>query len=389
MEKSQAAAEAANKAKTDFLFHMSHDIRTPMNAIIGYANLMEKYSGNEEKCKNYLGKIKSSSDFLLSLVNNVLEMARIESGKVVLEETPCEISNIREQIVSVYSELMKQKGILFTNEIDVQTKYYYGDKVKISEIFLNIISNAYKYTNKGGKISLSVKELPCKKEGYMILQTVVSDTGIGMSKEFLPTIFEEFSREHTSTENKIEGTGLGMPIVKRLVDLMEGTIEVESELGKGSTFTITLPHKIAKKEEVEKTEVSSVDPKNFYGKRILLAEDNELNMEIATEILGEFGFLVEHAWDGRICVDMLSKEEPGYYDLILMDVQMPNLDGYGATKEIRRMEDKRKAQIPIIAMTANAFEEDRKNALNSGMNGHLAKPVEIDKLTELLSEILA
>ena len=389
LEVSRAEAEAANKAKTDFLFNMSHDIRTPMNAIMGYADLMEKYFGDAEKCRDYLDKIKKSSGFLLSLVNNVLEMARIESGKIVLDEVVCKYSELIDQVVSVYSDLMEQKHITFTTDISVETEYYYGDKVKLSEIILNIISNAYKYTNEGGRITMAVKELPCEQENYIRLQTVIADTGVGMSKEFLPRIFEEFAREHTATENKIEGTGLGMPIVKKLVDLMGGTIEVESRLGKGTTFIVTIPHKIAEVTEAENDRRSLIDPNEFKGKRILLVEDNELNREIASEVLSQFGFIVEYAEDGLVCIEMLSKAEPGYYDLILMDVQMPNLNGYDATKRIRRMEDKTKSQIPIIAMTANAFEEDRKDALAAGMNGHLAKPIEVEKLIETLAEILA
>lgn len=315
-------------------------------------------------------------------------MARIESGKVVLTQEVCNISDLMDQIVSVYSDLMEKKHITFTTKLKVKTTYYYGDTVKLSEIFLNIISNAYKYTEEGGKISLNVKELSCKKDGYTVLQTTIKDTGIGMSEEYLPRIFEEFSREHTASENKIEGTGLGMPIVKKLVDLMDGTIEVESKLGRGTIFTVTLPHKIAKAEEAKPDTVYKIDPNRFVGKRILLAEDNELNKEIATELLSEFGFKIDHAEDGKVCIDMLSKAESEYYDLILMDVQMPNLDGYGATKQIRNMQDQKKANIPIIAMTANAFEEDRQNALAAGMNGHLAKPIEVSKLMETLAEIL-
>lgn len=387
LEKSQAVAEAANKAKTEFLFHMSHDIRTPMNAIIGYADLMEKHFDEKERCEDYLLKIKKSGKFLLSLVNNVLEMARIESGKIVLNEVVCTASDFLDQIDSVYSELMRQKKIAFTTNVDVKTLYYYGDKVKLSEIFLNLVSNAYKYTNEGGKISLSVQELPCKKEDNIILKTVITDTGIGMSEEFLPEIFEEFSREHTTTENKIEGTGLGMPIVKRLVDFMDGTITVKSELNKGSTFTVILPHKIAEEKMIKKETDINGDPDQFIGKRLLLVEDNDLNTEIATEILKEFGFIVEHAEDGLVCLDMLSHAEDGYYKLILMDIQMPNLDGYETTKRIRRMTDRKKAAIPIIAMTANAFEEDRQNALLAGMNGHLAKPIDIKELIRILKEI--
>ena len=388
LEASQAAAEAANTAKTDFLFNMSHDIRTPMNAIIGYADLMEKHFGETEKCQDYLYKIKKSSGFLLSLVNNVLEMARIESGKIVLNENVCQVSELLDQILSVYQELMKEKEIIFETAVTVQNRYYYGDRVKLSEVFLNILSNAYKYTDAGGRISLSVKELPGEKPGYILLQTTIADTGIGMSEEYQPRIFEEFSREHTVTENKIEGTGLGMPIVKKLVDLMEGTIEVESRLGKGTIFTVSIPHRIAENEEQKREKAAVPDPGKFIGKRILLVEDNELNMEIATEVLSEIGFVVEQAEDGLICLDKVSRAEKGYYDLILMDVQMPNLDGYSTTKRIRSLKERGKAEIPIIAMTENAFEEDRQNALNAGMNGHLAKPIEIEKLVQTLAEIM-
>lgn len=388
LEESRKAAEIANKAKTDFLFNMSHDIRTPMNAIIGYADLMDKHFDEKQRCKDYLKKIRNSSNFLLSLVNNVLEMARIESGKLILDEKVCEITQLAEEITSVYSELMERKGITFTMDIDVKTKYYYGDRLKISEIFLNILSNAYKYTLAGGSISLKARELNYQIPGYILLQTTISDTGVGMSKEFLPRIFEEFSREYTSTENRIEGTGLGMPIVKKLVDFMNGSIEVHSELGKGSTFIINIPHKIAKAEDMEETQDLEIDLKKFVGKRILLVEDNELNTEIATEILMELGFIVEHAEDGLVCMDKILNAKAGYYDLILMDVQMPNLDGYGATKKIRALSDPIKANIPIIAMTANAFEEDRKNALAIGMNEHLAKPIETKKLIQTLAHIL-
>ena len=388
LEVSQAAAEAANKAKTNFLFNMSHDIRTPMNAIIGYADLMEKHFGEEEKCRDYLDKIKKSSDFLLSLVNNVLEMARIESGKMALEESVCKASGLIEQVISVYAELMEQKGLTFKTDIQVRTEYYYGDPVKLSEIFLNIVSNAYKYTNSGGTITLTVRERPSEKWGYILLETVVADTGIGMSEEYLPKLFEEFSRESAAVEDKIEGTGLGMPIVKKLVDLMKGTIEVESAPGKGTTFTITIPHRIAEAPAAQAETPTEMDWKKLEGKRILLAEDNELNREIATEVLQEFGFLVEPAEDGRRCVEKLTEAEAGYYDLILMDVQMPNLDGYEATRLIRSLPDKAKADIPILAMTANAFEEDRRHALSAGMNGHLAKPIEAERLLEAVAKVL-
>lgn len=388
LEASREAAEAASNAKTEFLFNMSHDIRTPMNAIIGYAELMDRHLDDRDKCRDYLEKVKNSSNFLLSLINNVLEMARIESGKIALNEEVCKPADLYEEITSVYSEMMEQKGIDFTMSIDTQDELYYGDRVKLSQIFLNIISNAYKYTNPGGKISLVTRKIPYDRQGFLMIQTVVTDTGIGMSKEFIPKIFDEFTREHTYTENKIEGTGLGLPIVKRLVELMDGTIEVQSELGKGSAFTITIPHRYAESQDVDEKTEPEVEASDFVGRRILLVEDNALNAEITTEILTEYGFVIEHAEDGIICIDMLNKADDYYYDLILMDVQMPNLDGYGATRKIRAMDNKAKADIPIIAVTANAFDEDKNNALQAGMNGHLAKPIEIPKLVEVLAEIL-
>lgn len=386
LRKEKLAAERASNAKTAFLFNMSHDIRTPMNAIIGYADLMERYFNDTERCRGYLKKIRNASDFLLSLINNVLEMARIESGKVVLDEVICDANEIAKEVSDVYSGIMADKGIDFTLITDIRHPYHLCDKVKINEVFLNLVSNAYKYTPSGGKVSLTVREIPSDKPGMVTMESTISDTGIGMSKEYLPRLFEEFSREHTSTENKVEGTGLGMPIVKRLVDLMGGTITVESELGKGTTFVVRIPHRIAENVIPRRDSIVNVDSGNLVGKRILLAEDNELNTEIVMEILSEAGFVIDHAKDGIVCVDMLSKSPDGYYDLILMDIQMPNMDGYKATTVIRRMERDYCRNIPIIAMTANAFEEDRRNALQAGMNGHLSKPIDIEKLMETLAQ---
>ncbi|MDO4479148.1 MAG: ATP-binding protein [Lachnospiraceae bacterium] len=388
LAKEKQAAEMANKAKSVFLFNMSHDIRTPMNAIIGYAELMEKYYDDKERCRGYLAKIRSSSDFLLSLINNVLEMARIESGKTVLDEVICDASELCKEVADVYADLMERKGIDFSLTTDIEVPYLFYDKVKVNEIYLNIVSNAYKYTPAGGRVTVDVKEMPCDEPGKVLVQATISDTGIGMSKEYLPRIFEEFSREHTSTETRVEGTGLGMPIVKRLVELMGGTISVESELGKGTTFVVTIPHRIAEGFMPKEEEMKHLDSSIFLNRRILLAEDNELNTEIITEILSEAGFVIEHAADGVICVDMMEKAAPGYYDLILMDIQMPNMDGYKATQSIRQMDSEYCRTIPIIAMTANAFEEDRRDALAAGMNGHLAKPIDITKLMSVLAEVL-
>lgn len=385
-----SAAQHANHAKTTFLFNMSHDIRTPMNAIMGFTVLLKNHLDDKKLVQGYIEKIETASDFLLSLINNVLEMAQIESGKVILDETPNNACDFLDAISALFDSQIKEKEITFSREIRVDHPNVMMDATKMREILLNIVSNAVKYTPSGGRISVSMSELPSERPGYVLYQTIIEDTGIGMSSEFLPHIFDEFTRERTSTESKVVGTGLGMPIVKKLVDLMQGTIAVESEPGKGTKFTLTLSHRIADTAEAKsKNEYSDEDRIGDYaGKRILLAEDNELNAEIAMTILTEEGFLVEHAEDGIVCVDMLQKAAPDYYDLILMDIQMPNMDGYKATQIIRSLSDKQKANIPIIAMTANAFEEDRKNALRIGMNEHIAKPLNLNTLAKVLDQWL-
>ena len=385
-------AENANKAKSEFFFNMSHDIRTPMNAIIGFTQLMKKHLGQPDKEEEYINKIESSSQYLLELINNVLEMSRIENGKLSLDENIWNANEFNDALNNVFEGEMAQKGIKFTRSIDVIHPNVYCDSLKLQEIFLNVLSNALKYTPSGGSVTMELKELDSVIPGYARYQTIITDTGIGMSKEFLPHIFENFAREKTSTESKVIGTGLGMPIVKQLVDLMKGSIDIESEPGKGTKVTICLDHRIATEADVaayKKNSNSSIDPITLAkGKRILLAEDNDLNAEIAMEILSEYGFEIERAEDGIICVDMLSKHEAGYYDLILMDIQMPNMDGYKATEVIRSLSNEKLAHIPIVAMTANAFEEDKKNALAAGMNGHIAKPVDVNKLMEQLALIL-
>lgn len=381
-------AEAANSAKTSFLFNMSHDIRTPMNAIIGFARLLEKNQDDPKIRADYLKKIQDSSSVLLSIINNVLEMARIEKGTLELVESVWDVTQFNANLFSVFDEMMAEKKITYTKSFNTEHNYIYCDVIKIREIFLNLLSNACKYTNEGGTVSLSINELPCNRDGYVIFQTTISDNGIGMSEEFLPHIFEEFSREKNTTDAKIEGTGLGMPIVKRLLDFMDGTIEVKSKQGEGTTFIVTIPHRIGKPEDVEGSSKIESNPSLYTGKRILLAEDNELNSEIAVAILSELGLTVEVARDGEVCFNMLQDSTKDYYDLILMDVQMPKMNGYEATKKIRSMSDTDKAATPIIAMTANAFEEDRQEALNSGMNGHLAKPIDIAELKKQLSEML-
>ena len=392
LEELKRKAEAANNAKTTFLFNMSHDIRTPMNAIIGYTELISKNKENQEKLDDYIAKIRFSSDFLLSLINNVLELARIESGNTVLTESVWSVHQFNESLFSVFDESMKKKNIQFTKIVNVQHPYVYCDTVKLREIYLNILSNAYKYTPEGGTVCMELKELPTEREGYARFQITVTDSGIGISKEFLPHLFEEFAREK-SVRSSIEGTGLGMPIVKKLVELMGGSITVTSELGKGTTFVLTLSHRIAEHELAEKedrkiAEIKTAAARSNSKQRILLAEDNELNAEIAMELLAEAGFEVDRAEDGAVCVEMLDRADPDYYDLILMDVQMPNLNGYEATRKIRALNDEEKANIPIIAMTANAFDEDKQNAFAAGMNAHIAKPIDMKMLMQTLEEVL-
>lgn len=382
------AAEAANSAKTSFLFNMSHDIRTPMNAIIGFRDLLEKYQDNPEKRNDYLRKIEESSDVLLSIINNVLEMARIEKGTIDIVETAWSIEQFGDTIFSVFNEMMEQKRISFTHETNVQHQHVFCDPTKLRDVFINICSNAYKYTNPGGSVHMTVEELPDDREGWALYRTTVSDTGIGMSEDFLPHLFEEFSRENNTTHAKVEGTGLGMPIVKRLVQLMNGTIDVKSKKGEGTTFVITIPHRIADKADLANTVSGTIEVSMFQGKRILLAEDNDLNAEIAVEILSEMGFEVDRVDDGQQCVEKLEHTAAGYYDVVLMDIQMPCLNGYEATKAIRVFEDKDKAQIKILAMTANAFEEDKQEAMRAGMNGHIAKPIDVPVLMKELARLI-
>ena len=356
-------AEKANEAKSIFLFNMSHDIRTPINAIVGYSQLMKKELSNP-KLVHYQEMIEQSSKLLLSIINNVLDMARVESGKMELDENYNVVGNILQVVCDAFEGEATRKNIEITRNISVKHKHVMVDATKMQEILSNLISNAIKYTPEDGHVSIDIQELECEREGYVLFQTKVSDTGIGMSEDFLPSLFELFARERNTTISKIPGTGLGMAIVKNFVDLMDGSIEVESELGEGSTFTITIPHKIADKDytnrNIESSNVSDID---FKGKRILLAEDNKLNAEITTTILSEMGFEVKAVEDGTLCVNEMQHQPANTYDLILMDIQMPNMDGYKATHCIRRLFQPEKANIPIIAMSANAFEEDKKKHL--------------------------
>ena len=383
-------AQASSEAKTAFLFNMSHDIRTPMNAIIGFTELLKDHLDDKEKAKGYIQKIETANDFLLSLINNVLEMARIESGKITLDETPNNIYEFSSSLFALLGPQIREKNIRLNKTIEIEHEVAMIDNTKLREIHLNILSNAVKYTPSGGSISFSIKELPSQQNGIVRYQTIVEDNGIGMSEGFVPHIFDDFTRERTSTESKVVGTGLGMPIVKKLVDLMQGTIEVQSQMGKGTKITVVLPHRLvgSAEEDEEKSTESTVDISIFQGKRILLAEDNELNAEIAMTILEEEGFTVEWAEDGVIAVDMVEKKGCGYYDLVLMDIQMPNMDGYKATRVIRALPDKKKSSLPIVAMTANAFEEDKNKALSIGMDAHITKPMQISVLRSVLSSVL-
>ena len=389
LEKSAKEAQVANEAKTRFLFNMSHDIRTPMNAIVGYSNLLEESLDNKEVALGYIKKIKASNKMLISLINYILEMARIESGKVVLKEEQGDLRNFIEILKAVSEPQVKEKDLDFTWDIDVEHVHIICDTTKLREIVMNIVNNAIKYTPQKGKVILSVKELEPEEEGYASYCFKVKDNGIGMHKDYIPHIFEEFSRERTSTESKVAGVGLGLPIVKSLVDMMDGTIKVESEQNKGTTFSVFLSFPIAEeREKVNDQQGESKRSKNpLGGKQLLLVEDNELNADIAEEILTRQGFLVDLAENGQRCLELLKKKSEKFYDAILMDIQMPVLDGYETTKAIRNSQE-HYAQIPIIAMTANAFEEDREHAIKAGMNAHIAKPVDFEKLIRVLSDML-
>ena len=379
-------AEVASRAKSSFLFNMSHDIRTPMNAITGFTRMAKNHLDDREKIEDYLNKIETAGNQLLSLINQVLEMSRIESGKIVLSDQKADILENAAIIRTIYTEQAEAKGLAFT----VSTKNILHSRVitdadRVKQITANIIGNALKYTPEGGSVDFRVEEKPCRKPGCGNYVYTVSDTGIGMSPEFLNHIFDEFSRENTSTVSKIQGTGLGMSIVKQLTDLLGGRIEIRSEKGKGTTISVTVPMKWDTEAAKTANESSSFENHvSLNGMKILLVEDNEMNREIAEEILEENGVIVDTAEDGDIAVEKVTNALPGQYDLILMDVQMPRMNGYEATKAIRSLADPEKASLPVIAMTANAFEEDRQNALAAGMNDHLAKPIDIAKLMNTL-----
>ena len=385
-------AETASLAKTRFLNNMSHDIRTPMNAILGYAQLMkDELKGKDlPETSEHLKKLQQSGSLLLSIINNVLDMAQIESGKMEIDENYARIEDIRQTLFEIFEDEAKKKNLELHYTINIEHEHILTDITKVKEIFVNILSNAIKYTPSGGSVMLNIDELACDEPGYMIVRTSVSDTGIGMSRDYLTKIFDAFTRERNTTKSKITGSGLGMSIVKKYVDLLGGTIDVESELGKGSTFTVTLKYRIADESYYVKNNAENPETCSeiLEGKNILLAEDNDLNAEIAEVILERAGLKIERVEDGIQCVNRIMKMPAGTYDMILMDIQMPQMDGYKATRVIRRLPDKDKACIPIIAMTANAFEEDKRKAIAAGMNGHIAKPIQVDKLLSTLKTIL-
>ena len=385
-------AEDASLAKTRFLNNMSHDIRTPMNAILGYAQIMEDELNRKEmpEVSEHLEKLQQSGNLLLSIINNVLDMARIESGRMELDENYCRIEDVWKSLFAVFDENAMKKNIALHYAMNVEHEHVLTDVTKVKEILVNILSNAIKYTPVGGSVMVDVDELPCDESGYMIVKIRVSDTGIGMSQDYQTKIFEAFTREQNTTKSKIAGTGLGMSIVKKYVDLLGGTINVESELGKGSTFTVTLKHRIADESYYVKKHIEEpgTGSEILEGRNILLAEDNDLNAEIAEAILERAGLKTERVEDGIQCVNRIMEMPVGTYDMILMDIQMPKMDGYKATQAIRNLPDRDKACIPIIAMTANAFVEDKRDAIAAGMNGHIAKPIQVDKLLSMLAEVI-
>ena len=385
-------AEDASLAKTRFLNNMSHDIRTPMNAILGYAQLMEDELKGKDlpETSEHLKKLQQSGNLLLSIINNVLDMARIESGRMEIDENYDRIEDIRQTLFEIFGDEAKKKNLALHYTINVEHEHILTDTTKVKEIFVNILSNAIKYTPSGGSVMINVDELACDEPGYMTVRTRVSDTGIGMSPDYMTKIFEAFTREQNTTKSKIAGTGLGMSIVKNYVELLGGTIDIESELGKGSTFTVTLKHRIADESYYVKKHIEEpgTGSEILEGRNILLAEDNDLNAEIAEAILERAGLKIERVENGIQCVNRIMEMPAGTYDMILMDIQMPKMNGYKATQEIRHLTDRNKACIPIIAMTANAFEEDKRDAVAAGMNGHIAKPIQVDNMLSILAEII-
>lgn len=390
LEQEKAAAKKAQEAgavKTTFLANMSHDIRTPMNAILGFADIIAKNPGNEQMVQDSISKIQASGDILLHIINDVLELSKIENGAVKIEEKVLDLNQMIERLRLMFAFSMKRDGLDFEIKTDIQNEYIWCDETKLQQILVNIISNAEKFTPKGGKVCLRITQKE-ENNGSAKYCFSVKDTGIGMTKEFQEHAFEAFERERTTTESKAEGTGLGLAIVKKLTDMMRGQAHIQSEAGKGTEISLYYNFRTASREELALEEEHLRTKIELSGKRVLVVEDNALNAEIAHILLAEQGALVEHAENGKQCLEKLKNEKAGHYDFILMDVQMPEMNGYEATQEIRQFSDKRKAGIPIIAMTANAFEEDRKNALMVGMNGFVSKPVRLEKLMGELGSIL-
>lgn len=384
------AAKSANRAKSAFLFNMSHDIRTPMNAIAGFAELLEKNAEDKVKVIDYATKIQSSNATLLTLVNNVLEMARLESGKTIVEEEYWDIRLFNETLTNVFADSMKKHGLYFQKTTDITHHHVLCDTTKVQKIFLNLLSNAMKFTPPGGSVKFDMTEIQSELDGFATFKVTIEDDGIGMSEDFVKSIFDDFTKERSSTESGVEGSGLGMAIVKNLVDFLGGKISVESAIGSGSKFTVILPLKIATQEDIDapEKEARELQKRDFTGKRVLLAEDNELNAEIAMAILKEAGIEVDRVENGKECYKKLEEASNKYYDIILMDIQMPIMNGYEATREFRGMPQPEKAEIPIIAMTANAFDEDRRNSLIAGMNAHLAKPIDVNDLFKTLNKFI-
>ena len=389
LREAKLKAECANKAKSSFLLNMSHDIRTPMNAIIGYAELASRHLQETDKLGRYLEEIQICGKELLSMLGNVLDLARIENNKVEMEYTVSNVHECFENCVIMFQQQAESKNQTISLTEQIMYPYVYMDEPHLSEVCLNIISNAIKYTNTGGWISCNVVQKSCEKEDWCNMIISITDNGIGMSEEFQKRVFETFERERNTTSSHIEGSGIGMGITKKLVELMDGTIEVKSKQGKGSTFTVTIPCRKASEDDSLVKKNSNLRNKNcLNGVRILLVEDNEINTEIATELLTEEGCIVETANDGVVCIDMIEKADADYYKMILMDIQMPVMNGYDATLTIRKMKDTKKARIPIIAMTANAFAEDIQKVLSVGMNAHVAKPVDMNILVPTMMKCL-